>query len=260
MKKEGLSFWDHLDELRRVLFRSALVVLLFLVVIFPSKKFLFDKVIFAPTSDDFVLFRWFKGLTDLLGLPADPSSQFSLELINIELPSQFFTHINVSLMLSLILAVPFILYQFWLFVKPGLYEKERKSIRRGFGFASILFLIGVVVGYFFVFPLTLRFLSTYQVSEKVVNQISLRSYISMFSWLILIMGVVFELPALALILSKLGVINKALLKKYRRHAFTALMIVAAIITPSGDAFTLLVVGLPLYLLYEFSILICRDIN
>ena len=127
-------------------------------------------------------------------------------------------------------------------------------------FLSVLFFIGVMVGYIFVFPLTLRFLGTYQVSEMVTNQISLQSYISMFTQLILIMGVVFEMPALALILSKIGIINKSLLKKYRKHAFTILMIAAAIITPSGDAFTLFIVGTPLYLLYEFSILICRDID
>jgi len=255
-----LTFWDHLDELRGVLFRSALSVLFFLVIIFPSKSFLFDKIIFAPTSEDFILFKWFNSLSQMVGLSSQEISHFRIELINIELPSQFFTHINVSILLSLILSVPYILYQVWTFIKPGLYEKERDSIKRGFAFASILFFIGVLVGYFFVFPLTLRFLATYQVSSKVVNQISLRSYIAMFSWLIFIMGVVFELPALALILSRMGVVSKTTLKRYRRYAFLALMILSAVITPSGDAFTLMIVGIPLYLLYEFSILICRDFN
>jgi len=172
----------------------------------------------------------------------------------------FLFHISVSLTLSFILAVPYVLYQFWTFIKPGLYEGEQRATRRAFWFGSGLFLAGVAVGYLFVFPLTLRFLGTYQVSEAVPNQISLQSYISMFTSLILIMGIVFEMPALALILSKIGIISKSLLKKYRKHAFTILLITAAIITPSGDAFTLIVVAAPLYLLYEFSILICRDIN
>lgn len=255
-----MTFWDHLDELRRVLFRSAVSVFVFLVVIFPNKKFVFDKIIFAPVNDDFILYRWFASLSGFLGIPAMKPAPFSIELINIELSAQFFTHVSVSLTLAFILSIPFILYQFWGFVKPGLYEKEKRSVKKAFGFASILFFAGVLVGYVFVFPLTLRFLGTYQVSDWVANQISLHSYISMFTWLILIMGVVFEMPALAAILSRLGIISKSMLKKYRKHAFTILIIVAAIITPSGDAFTLFIVGTPLYMLYEFSILICRDFD
>lgn len=255
-----MTFWDHLDELRRVLFRSAVSVFVFLVVIFPNKKFVFDKIIFAPVNDDFILYRWFASLSGFLGIPAMKPAPFSIELINIELSAQFFTHVSVSLTLAFILSIPFILYQFWGFVKPGLYEKEKRSVKKAFGFASILFFAGVLVGYVFVFPLTLRFLGTYQVSDWVANQISLHSYISMFTWLILIMGVVFEMPALAAILSRLGIVSKSMLKKYRKHAFTILIIVAAIITPSGDAFTLFIVGTPLYMLYEFSILICRDFD
>ncbi len=255
-----MTFWDHLDELRRVIFRSAIVIFVLLVVVFLNKSFVFDKVIFAPTGSDFILYRWFESLALLLGVPAMVPEEFSLDLINIELSAQFFTHVSVSLTLAFILAVPYILYQFWIFVKPGLYQNEKRAVRKAFGFASILFFVGVVVGYLFVFPLTVRFLGTYQVSEWVVNQISLKSYISMFTWLILIMGVVFEMPALAAILSRMGIINRKMLRKYRKHAFTILIIVAAVITPSGDAFTLFIVGTPLYLLYEFSILICRDID
>ncbi len=255
-----MTFWDHLDELRRVLFRSAIVLFILGIAVFFNKSLVFDTIIFAPIDSDFILFRWFTSLSKLLNIPQMAPSDFKLDLINIELSSQFFTHISVSLSLAFILSIPFILYQLWLFVKPGLYDYEKVSVRKAFGFASILFFIGVLVGYFFVFPLTVRFLGTYQVSDWVVNQISLKSYISMFTWLILIMGIVFELPALALILSRLNIVSKSMLKKYRKHAFITLIIIAAIITPSGDAFTLFVVGTPLYLLYEFSILICRDFD
>ncbi len=255
-----MTFWDHLDELRGVLFRSAIAVLVFTVIIFLNKNIVFDHVIFAPTSSEFILYKWFESLASLTGMDAIKPSPFTLNLINIELSAQFFTHVSVSLTLAFILAVPFILYQLWSFVSPGLYEKERSSVKKAFGFASLLFFIGVLVGYFFVFPLTVRFLGTYQVSDWVVNQISLKSYISMFTWLILIMGIVFEMPALAAILSRMGIISRTLLRKYRKHAFTVLIIIAAIITPSGDAFTLFIVGAPLYLLYEFSILICRDFD
>ncbi len=246
-----MTFWDHLDELRGVLFRSAIAIIVIAVPVFLAKEYLFDYIIFAPTKQSFILYRWLEG-----AFPSD----FNINLINIDLSAQFFIHISVSLTLSFILAVPYILYQFWSFIKPGLYENEQRATRRAFGFGSLLFLTGVVIGYLFVFPLTLRFLGTYQVSEYVPNQISLQSYISMFTRLILIMGIVFEMPALALILSRIGIISKSLLIKYRKHAFVFLLIAAAIITPSGDAFTLMVVAMPLYLLYEFSILICRDIN
>ncbi|MHC1778649.1 MAG: twin-arginine translocase subunit TatC [Bacteroidales bacterium] len=259
MSKE-MTFWDHLDELRGVLFRSAIAVFILTVIVFLNKRIVFDNIIFAPVNSEFILYKWFESLALLTGIDAIKPDAFSIDLINIELSAQFFTHVSVSLTLAFILAVPFILYQFWSFISPGLYEKEKNSVKVGFGFASLLFFIGVLVGYFFVFPLTVRFLGTYQVSDWVVNQISLKSYISMFTWLILIMGVVFEMPALAAILSRMGIISKSLLRRYRKHAFTILIIVAAIITPSGDAFTLFIVGAPLYLLYEFSILICRDIN
>lgn len=255
-----MTFWDHLDELRRVLFRSAISVFFFMIIIFVNKSLVFDRIIFAPIDSDFILYKWFASLAALLGVAAMEPAPFAIDLINIELSAQFFTHVSVSMTLAFIVSVPYILYQFWTFIRPGLYEKEQASVRKAFGFASILFFIGVLVGYFFVFPLTLRFLGTYQVSDWVANQISLHSYISMFTWLILIMGVVFEMPALAAILSRMGIINKAMLRKYRKHAFTILIIIAAIITPSGDAFTLFIVGTPLYLLYEFSILICRDID
>ena len=255
-----MTFWEHLDELRKVLFRSAIVFFVLMTIVFLNKKFVFDTIIFAPINSDFILYDWFRALSVWLNIPSMAPEPFSLHLINIELSSQFFTHVNVSMTLALILSVPFILYQLWIFIKPGLYEKEKKAINMAFGFAGILFFIGALVGYFFVFPMTVRFLGTYQVSEMVMNQISLKSYISMFTWLILIMGIVFEMPALASILSRIGIISKSFLKKYRKHAFVFLMILAAVITPSGDAFTMSVVGAPLYLLYEFSILISRDIN
>lgn len=255
-----MTFWEHLDELRRVLFRSAIVVFVLMLVIFANKDFVFGKIIFAPINSDFILYQWLRELSLWLGMPSIAPDPFSLKLINIELSSQFFTHVNVSMTLAFVLSVPFILYQLWTFVKPGLYEKEKKAITLAFSFASVLFFLGVLVGYFLLFPLTVRFLGTYQVSEAVVNQISLKSYISMFTWLILIMGVVFEMPALASILSRMGILSKSFLKKYRKHAFVILMVIAAIITPTGDPFTLFVVGAPLYLLYEFSILICRDFN
>ncbi|MBE6230433.1 MAG: twin-arginine translocase subunit TatC [Bacteroidales bacterium] len=263
LKKESntqqeMTFWEHLDELRKVLFRSAILIVVLMVVIFSAKDFIFDRIVFAPISSDFPLYRMVDKLLAAMGMPGlDP---FKLELINIELSAQFFIHISTTFYFALVLATPFVLYQLWLFIKPALYENEERLVMGAFSFAAILFFIGVLVGYYLIFPLTLRFLGTYQVSSDVANQISLQSYISMFTWMILIMGVVFEMPSLAAILSRLGVLTRSFLKKYRRHAFVVLLILAAFITPSGDPFTLMAVGLPLYALYELSIFVCRDIN
>ena len=253
-----MTFWEHLDELRKVLFRSAIVIAVLMAAIFMAKDFVFDTVVFGPINSDFILYRLIDKALLLLGMPTLP--EFQLSLINIDLSAQFFIHISTTFYLSLVLATPVIIYQLWSFVKPALYENEKRTARGAFAFAGILFLMGVLVGYYLIFPLTLRFLGTYQVSYEVANQISLQSYISMFTWLILIMGVVFEMPSLAVILSKIGILTKSFLKKYRRHAFVVMLVLAAFITPSGDPFTLMAVGLPLYGLYELSILVCRDID
>ena len=255
-----MTFWEHLDELRKVLFKSAVLVIALMVVIFSAKDFIFDNIVFAPTTDAFPLYRGLNWVLAKLG--AEPLAPFSIDLINIELSAQFFIHISTSFYFALVLATPFVLYQLWLFIKPALYENEKRAVNKAFAFASLLFFAGVLVGYYLIFPLTLRFLGTYQVSQAVANQISLQSYISMFVWMILVMGIVFEMPSAAAILNRLGVLKREFLKRYRKHAFVILIIVAAVITPSGDPFTLLAVGLPLYTLYELSILVCRrdDIN
>ena len=253
-----MTFWEHLDELRKVLFRSAVVIVAFMAVIFMAKDFVFNTVVFAPIDSDFVLYRGIDKILGMMGMPQLP--QFHLELINIDLSAQFFIHISTTFYFALVLSIPFIIYQLWCFVSPALYENEKRAAKAAFAFSGVLFLMGVLVGYYLIFPLTLRFLGTYQVSYEVANQISLQSYISMFTWLILIMGVVFEMPSLAVVLSKIGILTKSFLKKYRRHAFVIMLVLAAFITPSGDPFTLMAVGLPLYGLYELSILVCRDID
>lgn len=253
-----MTFWEHLDELRKVLFRSAIVIVALMAGIFMAKDFVFNTVVFAPINSDFALYRLIDKVLVLMGMPALP--EFKLSLINIDLSAQFFIHISTTFYFALVLAVPFIVYQLWKFVSPALYDNEKRAAKAAFAFAGVLFLLGVLVGYYLIFPLTLRFLGTYQVSMEVANQISLQSYISMFTWLILIMGVVFEMPSLAVILSKIGILTKSFLKKYRRHAFVVMLVLAAFITPSGDPFTLMAVGLPLYGLYELSILVCRDID
>ncbi len=254
-EEKQMTFWEHLDELRKVLFKSAVAVVVVMAVVFSFKNLLFDNIILAPTNGNFLLYRLMDKALALMGLPL--LDEFHLELINIDMAAQFFIHISTSFYIALVLTVPYIVYQLWSFVKPALYENERKAVTGAFSFAGILFYLGLLVGYFLIFPLTIRFLGTYQVSDTIQNTISLQSYINMFVWLIMIIGIVFEMPSLAAILGKFGILTKDFLKKYRKHAFVVLMVVAALITPSGDPFTLMAVGLPLYALYELSIIVCK---
>lgn len=241
---DEMTFWDHVEELRGSLFRMIAVYVSAVVVLFFFKEFLFDKVILAPSSPDYFLYRL---------LNAD----FSMTLVNIEVAAQFLIHMKITFICALIVTFPYLVFEIWRFISPALYEKEKHTIRGAFLFASALFYIGVAVGYTIVFPLMLNFFSGYQVSPDIPNTFSLTSYISMFTSMVLIFGIVFEFPTVAVALSSLGVLSKEGLKSFRRHAICAVLVLAAVITPSGDPFSLMVVSIPLYLLYEFSILICK---
>ncbi len=239
-----MTFWDHLEDLRKCIFRILGVFATAVIVLFFFKNFLFDGLILAPSKSDFFLYQ-------LLG------ADFSMTLVNIEVAAQFLIHIRITLICALILTFPVIIYELWRFVAPALYENEKKVVRGAFAFASVLFYVGVAVGYAVVFPLMLNFFSGYQVSPDIPNTFSLTSYIALFTSLVLTFGIVFEFPTVVAILSSLGIVTKEGLASYRKHAICAVLILAAVITPSGDPFSLMVVSVPLYLLYEFSILICR---
>ncbi len=238
------TFWDHLDELRSTLLRIAVVFLGSAVVLFFFKTFLFEKIVLAPTTSDFFLYR-------ILGNSMD------LTLQNIELSAQFFIHIKVTLICALLVSFPYLIYELWRFIAPALYENEKRATRGAFGFASVLFYLGVTTAYCVIFPMMLSFFSKYQVSGQVENIFSLSSYISMFLSTLLMFGIVFEFPTVVAVLSSMGIVTKEFLRSYRRHALCIIMIIAAIITPSGDPFTLMICTVPMYLLYEFSIMICR---
>ncbi|HQC04246.1 MAG TPA: twin-arginine translocase subunit TatC [Paludibacteraceae bacterium] len=260
MKKNPnqLTFWEHLEEFRGTLIRSLAAVVVCMIVAFCFKNFLFDSIILAPKESDFVTYRALCRLATSLNLPQLCPDDFSLSLININLSGQFIMHFTVAFWVGLIAAMPFVLYQLWKFVAPAFYADESKSIAKIFIFGSLLFIIGVGVSYFIVFPLTIRFLGSYEVSTAVANQITLQSYISTFCVLTLCMGIMFETPMVIALLSKLGLITKAILRKYRRWSIIIIMILAAIITPTSDPFTMMVVCLPLFLLYEIGIWICKN--
>ena len=250
---QEMSFWDHLDVLRGVLIKIAVVVVAMAVVFFVLMPTIFDNVILAPCKGDFILYQLFGKLTaGIPGLPQFTTDGFHVELINIQLASQFFIHMSTSFWLALVFSFPVVIYLLWSFVSPALYDHEKRGIKRAFGFGNLMFFLGVAVGYFVVFPVTLRFLADYHVSAMVPNQISLDSYMDTFLMLIFIMGIIFELPLLAWLLGNIGVLKRSFFKKYRRHAVVVLLILAAFITPTGDPFTLTIVFLPIYMLYELS--------
>ena len=255
-EEEGaMSFWDHLEVLRWALFRSACVLAVIMVGTFIAMPYIFDRFILAPTSNDFFVYRWLnsigRGYVSL-------SQDFDVQIININVASQFMTHISTSISLAAILAFPYFIWEIWKFIEPALFEDEIKHLRPAFFGGTIMFYLGCAIGYLLVFPFTFRFLVEYNLSPSITNQINLQSYIDNFTMLILIMGVVFEMPLMAWLLSLFGILRKSLLREYKRHAIVVLLIAAAIITPSGDPFTLMLVFIPLYVLYELSILVVKD--
>lgn len=246
------TFWDHLDILRNILLKIAGVVVVCGMVAFVFKDILFD-IVFAPKNDDFITYKW---LNRLGGLFSDhPTEGFDVSLINTGLAQQFMVHMKTAFCFGVLCASPYILYQLFKFVSPALYRNERQYAVQVVSSGYLMFIIGVLVGYLLIFPLTFRFLGTYQVSEEVVNMISLDSYMSTFVMICLAMGIVFELPVISWLCAKMGVLNSFFMKKYRKHSIVAILVVAAVITPTSDVFTLLAVSLPMYMLYEGSILL-----
>lgn len=252
----AMSFWDHLEELRWSIFHMLIAVFVCMVATFIAMPFIFDDFILGPTRSDFFLYRWFSSIGGGKFFVFD-NPDFAVDIININVASQFMTHISTSFWLALVFAFPFVLYEIWKFIKPALFPNEIKHVRTAFSAGTFMFYLGCAVGYVLVFPFTFRFLTEYRLGSSIENQINLSSYISIFLMLIFVMGLIFEMPLLAWILSKLGILHKEFLKKYRRHAVVLLMVLSAFITPSGDPFTLMVVFIPLYLLYELSIKVVR---
>ena len=226
--------------LRWTIVRSLVAVVVFAVMAFCLKEWLF-AVVLAPTTSNFITFR-------LMGSP-----DFAIHLINTGLTEQFMTHMRTAAYAGLLCASPYVLYQLFRFVSPGLYQNERRAAYWIVGSAYLMFLVGTLVCYFIIFPLTVRFLGTYQVSNDIDNMLTLQSYIDTFISMCLVIGLVFELPVVCSILGKMGLVSGGLMRNYRRHAVVAILVVAAIITPTTDIFTLLVVSLPIWLLYEVSI-------
>lgn len=247
---QSASFWEHLDALRSVLVRVFLVEGILAVGAFIAMPWIFDNVIMAACNPGFPTYSIFNRIAALAG--GEASEAFKVDVVSIELASQIFVHFSASCWVALIVGFPIVLYLLWGFVSPALYPNERRGIRRAFLFGNMMFYLGVAMGYFLVFPLAVRFLSTYQLSTAIRPIVSLDSYMDNFFTLLLMMGAVFELPLLAWLLGKMGLLTRSFFGRFRRHAIVVLLIVAAIITPTGDPFTLLLVFIPIYALWEAS--------
>ena len=249
-----LTFGGHLEVLRKMLFRIILVVVSLGILIFCFKQETFE-IILAPHNSDFHTFRFIENLLNNIGWKFH-FKQYDIPLISTELSAQFMTHITVSCILAVLLASPYIVFELFRFISPALYESEKKYSYLVAGVIYFLFILGLLMSYFVLMPISFQFLATYQVSENISNTITLDSYISTFTTLTFMMGIVFQLPVFAYVLGKMGFITADVLKKYRKYAFVLIMVIAAIITPP-DLFTLILVTLPIYGLYEVSILVLK---
>lgn len=251
------TFGEHLEFLRKMLIRIIIVVLFFSSIIFCFKEQTF-KILLAPKNSDFVTYIFIEKIVKIFDTGFE-FSPFNTSIISTELSAQFMTHITASVFLGFLLASPYILFELFRFISPALYEQERKISIPITLSIYLLFIIGVVISFFILFPISFRFLSTYQVNPEVINTITLDSYISTFCTLTLVMGLVFQLPVLAYSLGKLHLVDSYILKHYRQYALIIILIVSAIITPP-DIFTLILVSLPIYCLYEISITIIKRIE
>lgn len=258
VSEKDYTFWEHLEALRWTMLRSLGVILVLVIGSFSFKDIIFNEIILPPLTSDFYTYRLLCHLAERTGFPSLCPDAFQVQLININLSGQFMIHMLSSLIIAVVIAVPFLLYEAWRFIRPALYPNEKKSVAKIFLSSSFLFYLGAAISYFIIFPFTLRFLGTYQVSEIITNQISIQSYMSTLALLVFFMGVAFELPVVMYLLSQIGLVNKNMLREFRKYAFVVVLILSAFITPTTDPFTMLIVAAPLYLLYELSIVVCRN--
>lgn len=255
--KDEMSFLDHLEELRWHLIRSVLAILIIATVAFLFKDFIFDVLLFGPKQKDFITYRWFCSISQTLG----QGTSFCIEELPFRIQSrtmagQFSAHLWTSILAGFIVSFPYIVFEFWKFISPGLYENERKNARGFIFIASLLFFIGVLFGYYIVTPLSINFLGNYTVSSEIFNDFDLSSYIGLLRASVLASGIIFELPIIVYFLTKLGIITPAFLRKNRKISLVVVLSLSAIITPP-DIVSQIIVSIPILILYEVSILISR---
>ena len=251
------TFWDHLDVLRKGLIRSLAAIMAAAVAMFLMKEFLFDTVIFGPTRDDFPTFALLRRLAGCLSDDAASVTVEPIKIINTRLSAQLLTHLNVSFWAGVIICVPYITAEIWRYISPALYRNERRGVIKALIFSGLLFYLGALTAYYLILPLSVNFLGNYQVADDIENLIALDSYIDTLITLCISTGISFELPIITFFLVKAGILSYNFMKTYRKHAFLIVLVIAAMITPSTDIFTMFVTALPLQLVYELSVFVAR---
>jgi len=260
LPKDEMSFLDHLEELRWHLIRSVLAIVIIATIAFLFKDFIFDVLLFGPKNKDFITYRWFCTISQTLG----QGSSFCIDELPFRIQSrtvagQFSAHLWTSVLAGFILSFPYIIFEFWKFISPGLYEKERKNARGFIFIASILFFIGVLFGYYIVTPLSINFLGNYSVSSEIFNDFDLSSYIGLLRASVLASGIIFELPIIIYFLTRIGVVTPEFLRKNRKISLVLVLSLSAIITPP-DVVSQIIVSIPILILYEVSILIAKIVT
>lgn len=259
--QKEMSFFDHIDELRGHMFRSVIAIVVMAVLAFVNKHLLFDIILFGPKNLDFWTYRKMCELSYYFtNSDAYCVKEIGFTLSNISITGQFTQHIFIAFIAGLILAFPYVVFEFWRFIKPALSKKERSYASGLVFFVSALFFTGILFGYFFITPVSVNFLGGYRVSEQVSNEINLESYISFVASMTFAAGIVFELPMLVYFLAKIGLMSSAWMRKYRRHAIVVILIISAILTPSPDVASQMMMGIPLYALFEVSIWVARGVE
>jgi sec-independent protein translocase protein TatC len=258
--KDEMSFLDHLEELRWHLIRSVLAIVIVATAAFIFKDFIFDVLLFGPKNKDFVTYRWFCSLSQSLG----QGSSFCIEELPFRIQSrtmagQFSAHLWTSVLAGFIVSFPYIIFEFWKFISPGLYEKERKNARGFIFIASLLFFIGVLFGYYIVTPLSINFLGNYSVSSEIFNDFDLSSYIGLLRASVLASGIIFELPIIIYFLTRVGIVTPEFLRKNRKISLVLVLSLSAIITPP-DIASQIIVSIPILILYEVSIIIAKVVT
>jgi len=254
--EKEMSFLDHVEELRWHLVRSSAAILIFGIIAFLMKDFLFDKIIFAPKDPSFITYRVFCDVSRFFGTEGLCIDDIPFTFQSLEMGEQFNVHVWISITAGFIIAFPFIIWEFWKFISPGLYEKERKGAVAFIIVSSFLFFIGVLFGYYIITPLSVNFLGSYSVSELVARNITISSYISLLKSSVLASGLIFELPIIMYFLTKMGIVTPDFLIRTRKYALVIVLIIAAVITPP-DVVSQIIVAIPILILYEVSIIISK---
>ena len=253
--EKEMSFLDHLEELRWRVVRASIAMLVFMILSFLFIREIFDLVVLAPAKIDFPTFKWMCSLAELTGFNDLCVTELPFKLQSRNMTGQFMMSLTASFVIGLICAFPYLAWELWSFVKPGLKSTERKYSRGAVAAISFLFALGIAFGYYILSPMTIWFLSTYSISDIIVNEFDITSYVSTIASLVLGCGVLFQFPMVVYFLSKIGIVTPELMRKYRKHSVVVILILGAVITPSGDPFSLTVISLPLYILFEISIYI-----